>query len=233
MKEIIGNPIFSIALTFLVYFIAQEIYSRYNFMLFNPILVSIVTIIIILKVTGIDFHTYNKGGRFISFFLGPAVIALGVPLYMRFKEIKKEGGLSVIISVIIGSIVGILSAALTAKLLGASKEVVASIAPKSVTTPIAMGITEKIGGIPSLTAAIVVATGILGAVIGPAFLKLIGVKSKVAFGLAMGSASHGIGTARAFQEGELEGAVSSLAIGLNGIATAIITPIIFYLIYKL
>jgi len=215
--RIISDPIFSIAITFFVYFLAQKIYRRYNFMLFNPILLSIVAIIVLLKTLGIDFQTYNKGGKFISFFLGPSVIALGVPLYVRFE----------------GSVVGILSAALTAKLLGASKSVVASIAPKSVTTPIAMGITEKIGGIPSLTAAIVVATGILGAVIGPAFLRFIGVKSKVAFGLAMGSASHGIGTARAFQEGELEGAVSSLAIGLNGIATAIITPLLFYLIYKL
>ncbi len=233
MREIFSNPIFSIAMTFLAYFISQKIYSKYNFMLFNPILVSIVTIIIILKTTGIDFHTYNIGGKFISFFLGPTVVALGVPLYVRLEEIKKEGGLSIIISIIIGSLVGIVSAALTAKFLGASKEVVASIAPKSVTTPIAMGISDKIGGIPSLTAAIVVATGILGAVIGPAFLKLIGVKSKIAFGLAMGSAAHGIGTARAFQEGDLEGAVSSLAIGLNGIATAIFTPIIFYIIYKL
>ncbi len=230
---IISDPIFSIAITFFVYFLAQKIYRRYNFMLFNPILLSIVAIIVLLKTVGIDFQTYNKGGRFISFFLGPSVIALGVPLYVRFEEIRKKGGLSIIVSIAIGSVVGILSAALTAKLLGASKSVVASIAPKSVTTPIAMGITEKIGGIPSLTAAIVVATGILGAVIGPAFLRFIGVKSKVAFGLAMGSASHGIGTARAFQEGELEGAVSSLAIGLNGIATAIITPLLFYLIYKL
>jgi len=115
--------------------------------------------------------------------------------------------------------------------MGASKEIVASIAPKSVTTPIAMSISGKIGGIPPLTAALVICTGIFGAILGPAILKLFKVKDKVAFGLAMGSASHGIGTARAAEEGQLEGAVSGLAICLNGVATAILTPILFKLIY--
>ncbi|BAI80043.1 LrgB family protein [Deferribacter desulfuricans SSM1] len=232
MKAIIENPIFSVMITFLVFYLASKLYNKYRFILFNPVLISITSLILLLKLINLDYHTYFKGAKIISFFLGPSVVALGVPLYLQFEEIKKRG-ISIIISIIIGSIVGILSAALTAKLLGASKVVVASIAPKSVTTPIAMGISKKIGGIPSLTAAIVIATGVLGAVIGPAFLKLTGIKNKVAVGLAIGSASHGIGTARAFEEGELEGASSSLAICLNGIATAIFTPIIFYIIYKL
>lgn len=231
MKELINSPVFAILVTFLIFNISSMIYKKFKLIFFNPVLLSITLIIFILKVINLDYETYFKGARIISFFLGPSVVALGVPLYLQFEEIKKRG-ISIIISILSGSIVGISTAALTAKLLGASKEVVASIAPKSVTTPIAMGIAEKIGGIPSLTAAIVIATGVLGAVIGPAFLKLSKIKDKVAVGLAIGSASHGIGTARAFEEGQLEGATSSLAICLNGIATAIFTPLIFYIIYR-
>jgi predicted murein hydrolase (TIGR00659 family) len=231
MKELINSPVFAILVTFLIFNISSMIYKKFKLIFFNPVLLSITLIIFILKVINLDYETYFKGARIISFFLGPSVVALGVPLYLQFEEIKKRG-IPIIISILSGSIVGISTAALTAKLLGASKEVVASIAPKSVTTPIAMGIAEKIGGIPSLTAAIVIATGVLGAVIGPAFLKLSKIKDKVAVGLAIGSASHGIGTARAFEEGQLEGATSSLAICLNGIATAIFTPLIFYIIYR-
>jgi len=231
MKELINSPVFAILVTFLIFNISSMIYKKFKLIFFNPVLLSITLIIFILKVINLDYETYFKGARIISFFLGPSVVALGVPLYLQFEEIKKRG-ISIIISILSGSIVGISTAALTAKLLGASKEVVASIAPKSVTTPIAMGIAEKIGGMPSLTAAIVIATGVLGAVIGPAFLKLTKIKDKVAVGLAIGSASHGIGTARAFEEGQLEGATSSLAICLNGIATAIFTPLIFYIIYR-
>jgi predicted murein hydrolase (TIGR00659 family) len=232
MKDLINSPVFAILVTFLIFNISSMIYKKFKLIFFNPVLLSITLIIFILKVINLDYETYFKGARIISFFLGPSVVALGVPLYLQFEEIKKRG-ISIIISILSGSIVGISTAALTAKLLGASKEVVASIAPKSVTTPIAMGIAEKIGGIPSLTAAIVIATGVLGAVIGPAFLKLTKIKDKIAVGLAIGSASHGIGTARAFEEGQLEGATSSLAICLNGIATAIFTPLIFYIIYRL
>ncbi|MGA1847089.1 CidB/LrgB family autolysis modulator [Deferribacter abyssi] len=232
MKSFIETPVFAVTITFIVFFLATKLYNKYRFILFNPVLISISSLIVILKTINLDYQTYFKGAKIISFFLGPSVVALGVPLYLQFEEIKKRG-IPILFSITLGSIIGILSASLTAKLLGASKTVVASIAPKSVTTPIAMGISEKIGGIPSLTAAIVIATGVLGAVIGPAFLKLTGIKNKIAIGLAIGSASHGIGTARAFEEGELEGASSSLAICLNGIATAIFTPIIFYIIYKL
>jgi len=232
MKELISSPIFAIMITFMVFYFSTMLYNKFKFILFNPVLLSIASLIAILKMINLDYQTYFSGAKIISFFLGPSVVALGVPLYLQFEEIKKRG-ISIIISIIVGSIIGVFFAALTAKLLGASKAVVASIAPKSVTTPIAMGIAEKIGGIPSLTASIVIATGVLGAVIGPAFLKIIGIKNKIAIGLAIGSASHGIGTARAFEEGELEGASSSLAICLNGIATAIFTPIIFYIIYKL
>jgi len=226
----IESPIFALVLTFGVYFFSSKLYSKFKFFLLNPILLSIVFIIIFLKTFSINYDTYFAGAKIISFFLPASVVALGVPLYLQLGEIKKRG-LSIILSTVIGSTVGILSAALTAKYMGASKEIVASIAPKSVTTPIAMSISNQIGGIPPLTAALVICTGIFGAILGPVILNLFKIKDKVAFGLAMGSASHGIGTARAAEEGQLEGAVSGLAICLNGVSTAILTPILFKLIY--
>lgn len=229
MKELVNSPLFAITVTFVTYFLAQQLYARKPFPFLSPVLVSIVVLICLLKLIGLDYHTYNRGGKIISFFLGPAVVALGVPLYEQLAEIKRQG-LPVLISIIVASVVGVVTAAGTAVLLGASTEVAASLAPKSVTTPIAIGIAEKIGGIPSLTAALVIAAGVLGAVAGPAFLKIIGITDKTAFGLAMGAASHGIGTARAMEEGRLEGAASGLAIGLNGLATAVVTPFITMLI---
>jgi predicted murein hydrolase (TIGR00659 family) len=231
MTEIFKTPLFFTTLTLFLFYLFTLLYKKYTYFFFNPLITTISFIIIFLKLTGVDYNTYNEGGKVLSFFLGPSVVALGIPLYTQFNEIKKRGK-ALLITIISGSTVGIISAAVSVRLMGASDILTATMAPKSVTTPIAMSISENIGGIPSLTAAMVVFTGITGAVAGPAFLKLIGIKSKTAFGLAMGSASHGIGTARAAEEGELEGAISGLAICLNGIATAIITPFLIKLILK-
>jgi len=232
MAEILTSKVFSITLTLLVFFCAQKIYGRWKYALLNPVLLSILALMAFLKVSQVKYDQYFQGGQIISFFLGPAVVALGVPLYLHLEEIKRRGK-AILISVIAGSAVGILAAAGIAGLLGASREVVVSIAPKSATTPIAMGIVEKLGGLPPLTAAIVIATGILGAVAGPWFLKLLGINSPTAFGLAMGTASHGIGTARAVEEGEVQGALSGLALCLNGIFTAILTPVLLKVLLKL
>lgn len=225
MSELLSSKLFSITLTFFVYVVAEKIYYRFRKVWLNPVLLTIATMIVILKQLGISYQTYSRGGEVISFFLGPAVVALGVLLYLEFEHIKKKR-VAIFSAILAGSLAGILSAAGLALLLGASKPVVLSIAPKSVTTPIAMSIVAKIGGVPSLSATLVVVTGILGAVIGPPFLRLAGIKSPTAFGLAMGAAAHGIGTARALQEGEKEGAFSGLALCLNGVVTAILTPIL-------
>ena len=231
MNELLTSKIFSVTITLLVFFVAQKMYQRWKHALLNPVLLSIITLIGFLKVSDISYDTYFKGGQVISFFLGPAVVALGVPLYLQLEEIKRRGKL-ILCSVIAGSIVGILSAAGIAGMLGASREVMISMAPKSVTTPIAIGITEKLGGIPPLTAAIVISTGILGAVLGPGLLKRLNIYSPTAFGLAIGTASHGIGTARAVEEGDVQGAMTGLAICLNGIVTAILTPFLIKIVIK-
>jgi putative effector of murein hydrolase len=173
-----------------------------------------------------------EGGQVIHFFLAPAVVALGLPLYRQLQRLGRAS-LPILASTAAGSLVGVLSAVLPAGLLGASPALLATLAPKSITTPIAIGVSEVLGGLPPLTAAVVIATGILGAVLGPPFLRAIGVRSPAAFGLAMGAAAHGIGTARAMEEGELAGAASGLALGLNGALTALAAPWLLKLAFAL
>jgi len=225
-----ASPVFGVGLTLAVYALAQKLYVRRRLILLNPVAVSIGVLILLLKVGNIPYRSYAAGGDMILFLLGPAVVALGLPLYERRDEILRRK-LPILLGVLSGAVASILSASGLAWLLGGSDGVVRSLAPKSVTTPIAIGIAEKIGGIPPLTAALVVLTGCLGAMCGPEFCRLIGVRSRVASGLAVGTASHGIGTARMLEVDPLAGAVSGLAIGLNGLATAFILPLLIYLCF--
>lgn len=223
------KPLFGIGLTLVVYLLAQSLHRRCRRnVLLTPVAVTILLIIVLLLMFDIPYAAYQNGGQFILFLLGPSVVALAVPLYTRRKEIYAKRG-PILAGVVAGALVSIVSASGLAWLLGGSEKVVLSMAPKSVTTPIAIGLTEKIGGIPELTAAIVVLTGCLGAICGPEFCRLIGIRSSSAAGLAVGTASHGIGTARMLEVDLLAGAVSGLAIGLNGLVTAILLPILFVL----
>ena len=216
--DLVASPLFGITLTLVVYLLAQHIYKRLNSVWVNPVLVSIVTIIILLKVAGVEYRDYAHGGDILLFLLGPSVVALAVPLYQRREEIWQRKR-PILIGIFAGSLASIVSACGLAWALGGSREIILSLAPKSVTTPIAISIVEKIGGVAPLTAAIVVLTGCLGAVCGPEFCRRIGITSPVATGLAVGTAAHGIGTARMFEVDRLAGAVAGLAIGLNGLMT--------------
>lgn len=212
-----------IIVTMAIYFGMQLLYLKLRWLLLHPVLISIFLIIVLLRFLNVDYEQYNHGGIFISFFLGPSVVALGVLLHEKFEVIKKSAT-AISISLIAGGITGIISVILIAGLLHASPEIISSLAPKSVTTPIAIEISARMGGIPPLTATVVILVGIFGAAFGPLFLKQTGINDKVAFGLAMGASSHGMGTARAIEEGHLEGAVSGLAMCLNGIITALAAP---------
>jgi predicted murein hydrolase (TIGR00659 family) len=223
--ELLQNPLFGVGLTLAAYALAQKLYQRTGAILFNPVFTSIVAIILLLRLMGIPYATYARGGQFILFLLGPAVVALAVPLYTRRQEILAKKG-PILIGVAVGALTSIVTASGLAWLLGGSAEVVLSLAPKSVTTPIAIGIVEKIGGIAPLTAAIVVLTGCLGAICGPEFCRWIGIRDPAAMGLAIGTASHGIGTARMLEVDRLGGAVAGLAIGLNGLMTALVLPLL-------
>lgn len=225
LSDLAQTPLFGIGLTLLVYLLAQRLYRRLNSVWANPVLVAIVAIILLLKISGIDYSDYARGGDMVLFLLGPSVVALAIPLYQRREEIWKRKK-PIMIGVFAGSLASIASASGLAWILGGSEKVVLSLAPKSVTTPIAISIVEKIGGVAPLTAALVVLTGCLGAVCGPEFCRRFGIKSPVSVGLAMGVSSHGIGTARMLEIDRLAGAVAGLAIGLNGLMTTFLLPVL-------
>ncbi len=224
-NELVKMPLFGIGLTLLVYLLSQQLYRRVNSVWANPVLVSIVSIILLLKGAGIDYRDYARGGDMILFLLGPSVVALAVPLYQRRAEIWSRKR-PIMIGIFAGSLASIISACGLAWMLGGSRDVILSLAPKSVTTPIAISIVDKIGGIAPLTAALVVLTGCLGAVCGPEFCRRLGITSPVSVGLAMGTSAHGIGTARMLEIDRLAGAVAGLAIGLNGLMTTFLLPIL-------
>ena len=218
-----------LALTFGVFYAAKSIQRRLGWILFNPILVAIAIIIVFLLVADIPFETYHEGAKMIEFWLKPAVVALGVPLYLQLSSIKRQF-LSILASQMMGCIAGIVSVVVIAKLFGASDAVIMSLASKSVTTPIAMEVTQVLGGIPSLTAAIVVITGLIGAVIGFKTLSVGHVRNPMALGLSMGAASHALGTSAAMDRDQFVGAYASLGLTINGILTALFTPAIIDLI---
>ena len=223
------NEFFLLAITFGIYFFAKLLQKKTGILLLNPILLTIAVIIIFLKLTNISFETYNQGGHLIEFWLKPAVVALGVPLYLQLETIKKQL-LPIILSQLAGCIEGVISVVLIAKLMGASQEVILSLAPKSVTTPIAMEVTKTLGGIPSLTAAVVVCVGLLGAVLGFKTMKIMHVGRTIAQCLSMFTAAHAVGTSTAMDISSKYGAYASLGLTLNGIFTALLTPTILRLL---
>jgi len=214
IDQILTNEYFLLALTFGIYQGAKMLQRRTGSILLNPILIAIGLMIAFLTACDIPYDTYHKSGQMIEFWLKPAVVALGVPLYLQLSQIKK----------MMGCIVGIISVVATARMLGASREVVASLASKSVTTPIAMEVTQTLGGIPSLTAAIVVITGLIGGVVGFKLMAVGHIHNPMAKGLSLGAASHAVGTSVAMERDEFVGAYASLGLTLNGILTALLTP---------
>ena len=227
--EFLENKYLLLALTFGTFALFKELQRRTGWVLLNPILLTIASLILFLKLSGISYETYQEGGRLIEFWLKPAVVALGVPLFLQLEMIKKQL-LPILLSQLVGCLVGIVSVVLVAKLLGATPDVICSLAPKSVTTPIAMEVSNATGGIPSLTAAVVVLVGLFGAVFGFKILTLGRVKSPIAQGLSMGTASHAIGTSAAMEVSRKYGAYASLGLTLNGILTALLTPAILRLL---
>ena len=195
----------------------------------NPMLISIVLLVTLLLVTGTPYAAYFQGGQYVQFLLGPATVALAVPMHANLARIRRAAP-AIVTATLAGSLVSAASAILIARWLGASRTVVLSLAPKSVTTPIAMGIAEQIGGSPALAAVFVLLTGLTAVVIGPAVLRLTGVTSWSARGLASGTAGHGLATARILLLNETAGAFGGLAIGLNGIVTALIVPLLVSLL---
>ena len=227
--EIMSNPIILLAITFGIYYVARQIQTWTGWVVLHPILITIAALIALLQLTGISYETYEQGGQYIDFWLKPAIVALGVPLYQHLGQIRRQL-LPILMSQLVGCLVGLVSVTLIASALGASHEVIVSLAPKSVTTPIAMEVCKTSGGIPSLTAAIVVIVGLFGAVFGFKILEVWHVRNPFSQGISMGTAAHAVGTSRAMEKGEAYGAYSSLGLILNGVLTALLTPFVLKLL---
>lgn len=226
--EYLESDFFLIALTFAVFFAAKRLQARTGWVVLNPILLSILFLMGFLKLTGVPYSSYAEGASIIDFWLKPAIVALGVPLYLQLKSIRRQL-VPLLVSQLTGCFVGIVSVVFTAKWMGASDAVIISLAPKSVTTPIAMEVSASLQGIPSLTAAIVVLVGLFGAVFGFKILEVGHVRSSIAQSLSMGTASHAVGTSRAMEYGHIYGAYASLGLILNGLLTALFTPVLLHL----
>lgn len=225
MVALINSEIFILTLVVGVYLASVWLYRKTRLNLLHPLLVSIPLLAVITHVLGISYESFEQGSRIISFMLGPTVVVLGYLLYEQMAHLKANA-LSIVTSVFVGCITGILSVIFIARYFGADHALIASLEPKSVTTPIAMSIAERAGGIPSIAAVVVIVVGIFGGIVGPFILERLGITSKIARGLALGSAAHGLGTARAMELGTIEGAISGLAIGVMGIMTAVLVPVI-------
>jgi predicted murein hydrolase (TIGR00659 family) len=219
-----ASPLLWLTATLVCYLIAMRLFrlSGGN-PLVNPVAIAVALLIGLLVVTGTPYDTYFDGAQFVHFLLGPATVALAIPLYRQRARLR-----ALAVPIVSALLTGVLTAALSAiwlgSLFGADAATLVSLAPKSVTTPVAMGISEKLGGIPALTAVLVVTTGIIGAVAGTGLLRVLRCRDDAVKGFALGLAAHGVGTARAFQVNGTMGAFAGLAMALSALATALLLP---------
>ena len=225
-----AEPLFWLTLTIGSYLIADFIYRKSNlFPLFNPVAISVLIVSLILIFFNIQYERYFEGAKFIHFLLGPATVALAVPIYKKWDLIVSNSK-AIFISLLIGSVFAILVTYLLSLYFELPKELILSLLPRSVTAPIAMGISEIIGGIPSLTAIITLITGVIGASLGIFVFDLMKLKNMDARGFSLGLASHGIGTARAMSKNKNAGVFAAVGMGLSGLVTSILVPLFLKII---
>lgn len=224
-----ASPLLWLTLTLGAYLVADLVHVRLRYNpLANTVVIAVATLVTLLLLTGTDYETYFDGAQFVHFLLGPAVVALAIPLRENVATVRRAL-LPMAGALLAGSLTAVVSAVGVAWALGADPVTIRSLVPKSVTAPIAMGISQEIGGVPSLTAALVILTGVVGAMFGGPLLDLLGIRLPAARGFSLGTASHGIGTARAFQESPIAGTFAGIAMGLNGFITAILVPLLMML----
>ncbi|MGG7178567.1 LrgB family protein [Clostridium paraputrificum] len=228
MSIVTNNILFGIVLSLLAFEIGLYIYKKTKIPVFNPLLISIGIVIAFLLAFNIDFEVYNEGAKFINMFLGPATVILAVPLYKQLELLKKHAT-SIFIGVLLGSIIGIFSVIGLSYILGLDSSLIKSLLPKSVTTPIGIELSSQLGGIVPITVLAIIISGITGAVIGPTICKIFRINDSVAVGISIGTAAHAVGTTKALELGETEGAMSGLSIGIAGIMTVFIAPLSYHL----
>ena len=229
MNIFTDNIFFGLFISLVAFEIGLIIYKKTKFPLFNPLLIAIILVIGFLKIFNIYFDTYNKSGQFINMFLGPATIVLAVPLYKQFELLKKNF-IPIIIGITVGSLVGILSIIAISVFFKLDRLITISLLSKSVTTPIGIEITNQLGGLTPVTVLAIILSGIVGAIVAPTVCKVFKITNPVAIGVGIGTASHAVGTSKAFELGETEGAMSSLSIGIAGVITVFLAPLCYNLL---
>lgn len=228
MMEIMSTALFGVLVTLIAYEIGLYLNRRTGITMLNPLLVSIVLILVFIRFTGISYEAYNKGGSIISFFIAPATVVLAVPLYRNLQLLKKNL-LPILFGVLFGSLVNFFSLLVLFRFTDLESRLLFSLLPKSVTTPIGIELSGQIGGIPEITVAAIVISGLAGVIFGPLIFRILKVDDPVARGVAYGTASHALGTAKAMEEGEIQGGMSGLSIGVAGVITALIVPVLISL----
>ena len=221
MKELLGNSLFfGVAISVLAYQAGMAAKRKWKLAVLNPLLISIVIVMAVLLIFGIDYETYNGGAKYLSYLLTPATVCLAIPLYEQLEHLKKNSkaiaaGIAAGVLSSLGSVLALAAA------FGLSHEEYVTLLPKSITTAIGMGVSEELGGIVTITVAVIIVTGVIGNITAELILKIFRIKEPVAKGVAVGSASHAIGTAKALEMGEIEGAMSSLSIAVSGLLTVV------------
>lgn len=225
MSELWASPYFGIALSILAFWAGEKLQKKLKSPFCNPLLIAILIIVIILLVFDIPYDSYNEGGAVINMFLAPATACLAVSIYTKL-QLLKENAIPILVGCTEGSLSSMGSVYVLCKLFGLDKAMTASLLPKSITTPIAVEVCQTHGGIVPVTVIAVIFTGILGSILAPYLIKLFRVKNPITAGLAIGACSHAVGTSKAIEFGETEGAMSGLAIGVCGILTVIISMVL-------
>ena len=225
MNAITNSPLFGILLTLVAFEIGVAISKKWKYSFLNPLLIANILIVSFLLITGISLESYNVGGDYISVMLSPATVVLAVPLYRQISKLKQFWK-PILAGIFAGSLTSIASVIIVSKLIGLSETVMLSLLPKSITIPMGSVVSSQIGGIPPVTIIAITITGITGAVAAVPVCKFFRIKNSIAQGVAIGTASHALGTTKAMEIGEVQGAMSSLSIGIAGVFTAIVAPII-------
>ena len=225
MVEWTNSPFFGVALSVLAFWIGVKIQKKTGLVVCNPLLIGVILVIGLLLALGIPYENYDQGGSLINLFLSPATACLAVAIYSKV-QLLKENWLPILVGCVVGSLVSMGSILGLCRLFGLDDAMTASLLPKSVTTPIAVSVAQAHGGIPSITVVAVILTGILGSILAPLLIRLFRVKDHIAAGLAIGACSHAVGTSKALELGETEGAMSGLAIGVCGLVTVLFSLIL-------
>jgi predicted murein hydrolase (TIGR00659 family) len=220
-----SSPLLGLTLTLAAYAVGRWAHRRTGNPLLQPVLVAIVLVGAVLLIADVPYRDYLAGGSYVSFWLGPATVALALPLHHEWHLVRRAA-LPVLTGVVAGAVVSICSAVLVTRLAGAGQTLQLTMAPKAATTPVSIALSDQIGGIPALTAVLTIIAGIIGAVTGPWILDRLRIRDPRARGIALGAASHGIGTSRALHESRTEGAFSALSMALTALATSVLVPLL-------